>query len=277
VKRLVLMLLMLSATVFAARAGLVVQFDNSSVFKKCVDFKDGDSAFEFIKNSGLGVATQRYQDLGIALCRIGSFGCESDNCFCKPEYWGFYRMSWGQWVYSEVGIADYKMREGDVVGFRWGSYGSTPEMHSFSELCMNEAQNQTRAIITAPRTVPVDSTVVVKLTSEDGKPLVYEKVVVEFAGGWKELVTNESGEATFSANQQGVYEYSSPNHLLNPLKFTSVEKSVISLTEETPATSQEETAQPVAMAISNPSPVIIGGGVVIILALLYLLRGQLKR
>jgi len=275
VKRLLLMLLILSATVFAGRAGLVVQFGNSSVFKKCVDFNDGESAFEFIENSGLAVVTHSYETIGIALCRIGSTGCDSSNCFCKSDYWGFYYLEGNNWKYSDAGIADYKVKEGDVVGFRWGSFGNLPEMHNFNELC--GVQNATRAIITAPNTVQVGGNVVVKLTSDDGKPLVYEKVIVEFTGERKELVTNESGEAAFSAEQQGVYTYSSPNHLLNP-RFTNAEKGIISLkNEETAPVQGEEASKPVAMATASPSPLVVGGGVLLVLALLYLLQGHLTR
>lgn len=254
---------MLSATVYAGRAGLVVQFSNSSVFKKCVDFQGGDSAFEFIKNSGLVVATYKYETLGIALCGIGSVGCDAGNCFCKPDYWGFYYLDGNNWNYSDAGIGDYSMKDGDVIGFRWGSYGNTPEMHSFNELCGNVAE-RTPVLITAPDSVPVNSTILVKMTSEDGKPLVYESVVVEFSGGRKELVTNESGEATFSADREGIYSYSSPNHLPSQLGITSI------VMPEAPA---EEAPTSVGMALANPLqtalPILAGG--IAILAFLYIL------
>ena len=266
---------MLSATVYAGRAGLVVQFSNSSVFKKCVDFQGGDSAFEFIKNSGLVVATYKYETLGIALCGIGSVGCDAGNCFCKPDYWGFYYLDGNDWKYSDAGIGDYSMKDGDVIGFRWGSYGNTPEMHSFNELCGNGSE-KTPALITAPDSVPVNSTILVKMTSEDGKPLVYESVVVEFSGGRKELVTNESGEATFSADREGIYSYSSPNHLLSSFRVTNIvmptEASLKS--PETPATAPaEEAPTSVGMALANPLqtalPILAGG--IAILAFLYIL------
>jgi hypothetical protein len=270
------MLLMLSAIVSAGRAGLVVQFSNSSIFEKCVDFKDGESAFEFIKNSGLVVGTYKYETLGIALCKIGPFGCDASNCFCKSDYWGFYYLDGKDWKYSDSGIGDYKMRDGDVIGFRWGSYGDTPEMHSFNELCESGMQKPTMAVITAPKSVPANSTVLVRMTSANGKPLVYESIIVEFSGGKKELITNESGEATFSAGQAGVYAYSSPNHLLDP-RFTDVTENEVSLKNEGAAPAQKEEAQTVSMTTAAPSPLLIGGGVILILVLLYLLQVQLKR
>ncbi|QLJ52239.1 MAG: hypothetical protein Sv326_0064 [Candidatus Fermentimicrarchaeum limneticum] len=416
-KKLLLMLLVLSGMVFAGRVGLVVQFDGSSVTKECVEFQNRATAFDILKSSGLGIATYQHPLWGVGLCRIGSVGCEPDNCFCKPEYWGFYYMVGGKWEYSPVGIGDYDVDDGDVLGFRWGNYGSTPEIHTFNDLCPSSASqnsmelpalryfeietrancsgepvlievkergggaiwemtnfvsthsglnisleygvrvnvllhqfylgrdagfekaalpftdeegkasfipkksgvyrlefdkygflgeerevevaecekavtessrpvevagpgmretgpNITRVEILAPPTSLVNSTVVVKMMSEEGKPLAYESIVVKSAGGEKQLITNESGEATFTAADEGVYSYSSPDHLLNSFVVTNIIKATtVSLeTAEVPEHQEAGAAPSAAMAVANLSPTIIGVGAVIILALLYLLK-----
>lgn len=134
--------------------------------------------------------------------------------------------------------------------------------------------NITRVDIIAPANAVVNSTVIVKMISETGEPLAYESILVEFSGGRKELITNESGEATFSTDEEGVYSYSSPNHILSSLKVTNIIKPTeFSLeTSKVPEPQGSETAPSAAMAVASPSPVILGGGVIIILVLLYLLR-----
>ena len=410
-------LLILSGIVFAGRAGLVVQLSNSSVITKCVEFKDGGSAFDLLQSSGLSVATKDYGgELGVAVCKMLNVGCEADNCFCQSEYWNFNYIEGGGWVYAPVGISGYMMKDGDVLGFRWGVWGDKPELHLFSEICPSSTQqsgggrpiryfgievnancseeqvvidakekgggavweptsffstekglditvengvgvrvlmhvtqagrdagfekiaflftdregkadftpqrsgvyrlefekdgflreereikigecrkeivitnqpvemfgsrneeletNITRVQIIAPESALMNSTVVVRMLSTEGKPLVYESIIVEFPGGRKELITNESGEATFSAEEKGVYSYSSPKHLLSSFEVTNViEPGKISLeSPQAPQAPPAEAPPSVGMATAGTSPVILVAGAIIILALLYLLR-----
>jgi hypothetical protein len=137
--------------------------------------------------------------------------------------------------------------------------------------------NITRVDIISPPTAMVNSTVVLRLISETGKPLAYESIVVEFSGGRKELVTNESGEATFSAGREGVYSYSSPNHTLSAYRVTNViEPTKIEFKNEVmpPVIQSDETASSVGMAVANPLQntllALVGG--VIALVLLFTLR-----
>ena len=422
-KRWVLVLLLISSTVIADKAGLVVQFDNSTVIKKCIEFQSNASAFDVLMNSGLQVVTNDYgPGLGMALCKIRDVGCSADNCFCQSQYWGFYYATGGSWEYAPVGISGYNVNNGDVLGFRWGAYGDTPELHSFSEICssstsqggggiptryfaiavdgncskkpfminvkekmggtiweptafilsgnlgdirsengvgvkvllhqtysgkdtgfekiamlftdkegntsfipekpgryrlefgregflgeereieINECTetpavnksveefksenrevepNITRVDIISPPTAMVNSTVVLRLVSEAGKPLAYESIVVEFSGGRKELVTNDSGEAAFSAGREGVYSYSSPNHTLSAYRVTNViEPTKIEFKNELmpPVIRIEETASSVGMAVANPLQntllALVGG--VIALVLLFAIRKARK-
>ena len=435
-RKFVLILLLLSGMVIAGRVGLVVQFDGSSIITKCVtipvdeDAKAGcnlngwcnagvgDSTVETVlSNSGLRVVTGGTDPcFGRPLCKIEDAGCDASNCFCSSSYWGFFYLSSGSWQYAECGISGFNVKDGDVLGFRWGNYGSTPEVHTFDELCPSSASqngielptlryfeietradcsgepllievresgggavwemtsfistygglniseygvrvnvllhqsyfgmdagfekvallftdeegkasfiprksgvyrlefdkdgflseerevevaecekavtessrpvevagpdmretgpNITRVEILAPPTSLLNSTVVVKMMSEDGKPLAYESIVVKSAGGEKQLITNESGEATFTAEDEGVYNYGSPDHLLNSFVVTNVIKAAeVSLERAEVPEHQEAGAAPsAAMAVANPSPTIIGVSAVIILALLYLLK-----
>jgi hypothetical protein len=410
-----LMLLLLSGAVVADSVGLVVQSDNSTVITKCVEVNSNASALDVLVNSGLQLVTKDYgPGMGLALCKIGDTGCSEDNCFCSSDYWGFYYISGSSWDYAPVGISEFAVSNGNVIGFNWGAYGDTPELYSFNEICALSAQgggesiryfnvsmngncsnepftinvkesgggviwepsgffvsglgyaevengvgikvllhedyagkdagfekvaflftdkegnasfipekpdeyelefskegflgesedvdvndcmienatsnsveevepagkvepnilNITRVDIIAPEDADVNSTVTVKMLSEDGKSLSYGSITVGFPGGSKELVTNESGEATFTAEEQGVYSYSSPDHTLSAYRATYIMESNKIVLKSPAATQvvQEEAPAPVGMATAGASPEIIGGGVVLVLVLLYLIQ-----
>ena len=421
VRRWILLLLLLSSTVIADKAGLVVQFDNFTIIKKCIEFQSGASALDVLGNSGLQIVTKDYgAGLGVALCKIGDVGCSADNCFCQSQYWGFYYIVGGNWEYAPVGISGYTVRNGDVLGFRWGVYGDKPELHSFDEVCPSPAMqrgqsepikyfmismngncsnepffinvrekdkkqniwnptnfflakdlsyidveygvgtrvllhqvyfgkdagfekvavlftdkegnasfipnkpggyrlefekegflgeereidiseckgemasanksveeprheskgtepNITRIDITAPATAEVNDSVIVSVTSETGKPLANERIVVEFSGNRKEITTNESGKAIFTAEKEGVYVYSSPDHTLSAYRLTNViESTKIALKsqEAMPLVQRVETSQSVGMVVANPLPntlTALAGGV-IVLVLLFIFK-----
>ncbi len=422
-RKWVLMLLLLSSVVIADKAGLVVQFDNSTVIKKCIEFQSGASAFDVLENSGLQIATRDFgPGLGMALCKIGDVGCSADNCFCQSEYWGFYYLSGGSWEYAPVGISGYTISNGDVLGFRWGAYGDKPELHSFGEICSSPTQggggrpvrhfvitmngncskepfvinvkekeeggviweptafslagdqnikvesgvgikvllheiyfgrdagfekvaflftnkegntsfipekagkyrlefekggdflreereieidvckremtvtnksveepksekkevesNITRVDIISPETAVVNSTVILRMLSETGEPLANESIIAEFSGSMKGLITNESGEVAFTAEKEGVYSYSSPNHTLLVYRVTNViEATKVVLKSKTPLVMQrDETPPSVGMAVANPLQnalsALVGG--IIVLALLYMLQKARK-
>lgn len=418
-RRLVLMLILLSGAVIADRAGLVVQFDSSTVIKKCVEFQTGASAFDVLNNSGLQVVTRDYgPGLGVAICGIKGIGCSADNCFCQSDYWSFSYLVGGKWAYSDVGISSYTVNNGDVLGFRWGAYGDQLELYSLEEICpsaitqggvakpimrfdismsgnctnksfvinvkenvdkavvweptaffpsgssgyadvengagikvllhevysgrdagfenvaflftdkegnasfipmkpgvyrlefekygflreyrevdiddcVNETvvltnrsveepagekvePNITRVDIIAPQSAVVNSTVTVELMSDEGKPIAYGSIVVDFSGGRKELVTNESGEAAFTAPEEGVYSYSSPGNILYSYRVTNVvEPTKVEFKGHagTQVVEIDEVAPSAAMATAGASPEIVGAGVVLVLVLLYFIQG----
>lgn len=411
-RRLVLMLLLLSGTVVADSVGLVIQFDNSTVITRCVEVNSNASASDTLMNSGLQLVTKDYgPGMGIALCKIGDTGCGEDNCFCSSDYWGFYYLAGSSWEYAPSGISEFAVSNGNVIGFRWGEYGDIPELYSFSEICsppengggesiryfnisvsgncsnepfmisvkesgrgviwepsgffrsglgyaevedgvgikvllhedyagndagfekvaflftdkegnasfipekpgeyelefdkegflvesreidVNECTrenatsklveelksavevepNITRVDIIAPQDASVNSTVTVKMLSDDGKPLSYGGIIVESPGGSKELVTNESGEAAFTAEEQGIYTYSSPNHTLSAYRATNVmgPSKIVLKSPTTTQVVQEQAPASVGMAAAGTSPEIIGAGVILVLVLLYLIQ-----
>jgi len=124
------------------RAALLVQFGDNTTVTRCVAFQDESiSSLELLTGSGLDVRTW-----GGAVCRIEAEGCSypASPCFCQCTgepclYWTYWHWSEGRWVYSQVGSADYRIRDGDLEGWLWGNPKNPPIVISFAEVCGPEA------------------------------------------------------------------------------------------------------------------------------------------
>ncbi|MFH0818345.1 MAG: hypothetical protein V1909_06975 [Candidatus Micrarchaeota archaeon] len=126
------------------KAALVVDFQNSTVIKKCVEFQENSTALDLLKSAGLSIETKDDPAFGPGLCGIEGVGCSSSKCFCdSKKYWGFYYDSEsGNWSYSNVGAGSLFdgnrtiVRDRAVVGFRWGEFGQLPENARFEDICL---------------------------------------------------------------------------------------------------------------------------------------------
>ena len=119
------------------RAGLVIQLGDGSYITRCIPFAgDSISGLELLMRSGLHVVTW-----GGAVCRIDQDGCDypTEPCFCqcrgaKCLYWSYWHWREGRWVYSQVGAADYLVRDGDIEGWAW-SNGQPPPAVPVEQIC----------------------------------------------------------------------------------------------------------------------------------------------
>ncbi|MBC7233068.1 MAG: hypothetical protein H5T68_07510 [Chloroflexi bacterium] len=123
------------------RAGLVIQLGDGSYITRCIPFaEDSLSGLELLMRSGLHVVTW-----GGAVCRIDQDGCDypTEPCFCqctgaKCLYWSYWHWREGRWVYSQVGAADYLVRDGDIEGWAW-SNGQPPPVVPVEQICARGA------------------------------------------------------------------------------------------------------------------------------------------
>lgn len=134
------------------QVGLVVKFDNGSVFADCIDYAGPDMTGEdVLDQSGLSLVKEIYPGLGAAICKIQEDGCDHPpaNCFCQCsgggecKYWAYFHLDQqaGAWVYSGMGASWHTVQPGDVEGWAWGA--GTPEqsqteppLMTFEELCV---------------------------------------------------------------------------------------------------------------------------------------------
>ncbi len=139
---LFVLLAALSCVVAADRVGIVVQYDDSTFATDCVEFSGVITAYDALLSSSFGIETADFPPYGPGLCGIDSVGCPASNCFCDSNYWGFFYSKGGSWQYSNVGIGfpldgDYQIvRDGGVIGFRWGTWGQRPTFKQFGDICI---------------------------------------------------------------------------------------------------------------------------------------------
>jgi len=142
------------------RVGLVIQFKDSSIQKKCVEI-DGDQAkgYDVLINAGLSIITDFNPVYGAGVCKIGNDGCNAgEDCFCDmPNYWSYWHLGLddeGQpaWKYSPLGASSYTVQAGDVEGWHYGMMAPPSEIPSFEQICA--APTATLAAIAPTATYP---------------------------------------------------------------------------------------------------------------------------
>lgn len=117
--------------------GLVVQEGDDTITTYCVELDVPEiTGYEVLSRAGLDVAVTVQGSMGAGVCRIGDTGCPGNDCFCDfpPNYWSYWHLREGQWVYSQAGASAYKVRAGNVEGWLWGR-GNPPQVISLSDIC----------------------------------------------------------------------------------------------------------------------------------------------
>lgn len=126
------------------RAGLVVYFEDSNRETRCVNFTETSiSGYELLQRSGLSIIAS-FEAQGAAICKIEELGCPSNDCFCQspPDYWSYWQLEDGEWVYAAKGSSNTQIQDGDVDAWVWGP-GDPPPYIDFDQICAATAANPT--------------------------------------------------------------------------------------------------------------------------------------
>ena len=122
----------------ANRAALVIQFDSTQVLTFCITFPESSiSGHDLLQRSGLLIISA-VDPLGYAVCKIDQLGCPEEDCFCQspPNYWSYWHLDQGDWVYSPAGSSTYTIQNGAVDGWAWGpGPGYPPPPVTFDQIC----------------------------------------------------------------------------------------------------------------------------------------------
>lgn len=119
------------------RAGLVVRFGDGSLATRCVEFSESTiSGYDLLIRSGLDIVAAFDSGQGAAVCKIEGTGCPVESCLTcdMPNYWSYWHLEDGAWVYSQAGSSGCAVNNGNVEGWSWGS-GGPPPVVPFDEIC----------------------------------------------------------------------------------------------------------------------------------------------
>lgn len=119
------------------QVGLVVRFGDGSVITRCIEFNEPEiSGHDLLLRSGLDIIDAFDPGQGVAICSIEGEGCPASSCLTcdTPNYWSYWYLADGTWVYSQAGASNRKVHSGDVEGWRWGS-GDPPPVVPFDQIC----------------------------------------------------------------------------------------------------------------------------------------------
>jgi hypothetical protein len=119
------------------RVGLVIKFGDGSLVTRCVEFNEAEiSGYEVLKRTGLSIVAAFDSGMGAGICKIEDQGCPKASCMtCDvPNYWSYWHLQGGSWIYSNVGASSHTVHNGDVEGWRWGT-GDAPPAMPFDQIC----------------------------------------------------------------------------------------------------------------------------------------------
>jgi hypothetical protein len=129
------------------QAGLVVRMEDGQVLTRCISFREDElTGAELLTRSDLEVILDPAGFMGITICQIEGEGCTfpEEPCFCQCmgggecAYWNYYYRDSGEddWVYSALGAALHRARDGSVEAWVWGD-GRTPpdDALTFAAIC----------------------------------------------------------------------------------------------------------------------------------------------
>ena len=143
------------------RVGLVVRHGDGKTITRCIEFGEPEiSGYEALTRSGLNVVASFDFGQGAAVCAIEGQGCPIDDCLtcAYPDYWAYWHLVDGNWVYSQLGSSSHRVHNGDVEGWNWGA-GDPPPVVSFDQICPSLPTNTPPPTDTPPPTnTPVPPT-----------------------------------------------------------------------------------------------------------------------
>ena len=119
-------------------SGLVIDFGSGETAEYCFETgADSLTGYDVLLLAGLPVAAD-HTPQGSAVCKIGAVGCPIEDCFCDspPNYWSYWHLQDGAWVYATLGSSVYQVKSGSVDAWTWGD-GSPPPVRSLEQLCGN--------------------------------------------------------------------------------------------------------------------------------------------
>lgn len=243
---ILVLIVFLASLVSAVRVGVVVEFPEGEVFKKCLSVDEDTNGYDLMGKTGLDITWSAPGPWGHGLCAIEGVGCPSSNCFfCDASaggtiYWNFYIKESGEnsWSYSPVGSdggsscsEHYCAKEGDVLGFAYGGFGTEPPDISFGEVCptsrIRERRSKKFDVSISPDELFVGESISIVIEDSSTDKGIKDAEVDVFKGniGTSEKIfsgeTDSKGKISFKLDNSGIY-----NLRLNVRGYNPPQKSL---------------------------------------------------
>ena len=146
-----LVFLVLVNIALAADVGVVVEFEDGSLFKKCITAGEGANGREILEKTGLDILWSPTTAYGSLICKINREGTDvsGNNCEYFGEFWNFNILVNSEWQHMPVGHdapggcwnrdisswdGHYCGVNGDVIGYKFTDSGAPPMM-VFDDIC----------------------------------------------------------------------------------------------------------------------------------------------
>ena len=105
------------------QVGWVISSSDENIHYDIVTLLDeAETALNALMELNLDMVTLNF-GFGVAVCSIEGVGSSTGACFgpLGDPYWAFYHLSESRdsWVYSDVGVLTYDVRDGEVLAFVW--------------------------------------------------------------------------------------------------------------------------------------------------------------
>jgi len=216
-------LILLSIPIDAIRVGVVVEFPNGTVFKKCLILPEGTNGYEIMQRTGLKLEWAYWEGLGHALCKIEDTGCPASSCWCEyPKYWNFYikKIYRDSWRYSPVGFdtpggcdMHYCAEDMDMLGFAYGGFGTKPEELSFDDVCPTRRKREPRefTITIFPEKIYENDRIEIRILDKKTLEGISGAEIEVFSGrpGSSSPIfsgkTDDNGTVVLEINRKGMY------------------------------------------------------------------------
>lgn len=120
------------AATSANRAAVYVRHGDGSTNQKCVDFSENSiNGFKLLQRGGLNPILDR----GFLVSINGEKAKTFDDIGSQNDYWSYWRLRDGSWIYSKASATSSKVSDGDVDGWQRGGSGLMLSTVSFNDIC----------------------------------------------------------------------------------------------------------------------------------------------
>lgn len=137
---LLTLLVIFPGIALASQSGVVVRHSDGSVKKSCVSYSEEQiSSLELLQRAGMSPVSDR----GFIVEIDGEKAKSAWDSGAKDNYWSFWRLGNGSWLYSRGGASASSVKDGIADGWQIGGSELVLPVVNFSDICKQQQSNET--------------------------------------------------------------------------------------------------------------------------------------